>query len=118
MLNASDLSCMRLTAGEAMPGTAIISRTSQTSDGLGGVTDAWVAVGTVSARVSTTGMGMDSIVGEGVLNVAPWVATLPVGTDITERDRITYQGATYEVVGTDAPRSYATCVRASLRRVR
>jgi head-tail adaptor len=117
MLTASDLTAMRATLGASLPGTAIIQRSTQASDGMGGVTDAWAAVGTVSARVSPSGMGLDDLVGGEAVNVTPWVVTVPHGTSVTDRDRLAVEGQTFEVVGVDSPRSYATAIRVQCREV-
>jgi head-tail adaptor len=117
MLTASDLTAMRSTLGTSLPGTVVIQRSTQSSDGMGGVSDAWANVGTVSARVSPSGVGLDDLVGGEFTNVTPWVVTLPAGTNVTDRDRIAYDGQTFEVVAIDSPRSYATCVRVQCKEV-
>lgn len=112
-LSASDLQCIRTTANSFLPGTAVISRASYTTDGMGGSTDVWTNVGTVSARVSPNGNGIEEIIGGGAKmnSIAPWIVTVPVGTSINERDKITYANQTFEVVRTDDTRSYATNIR-------
>lgn len=117
MLTASDLAGMQTTLGQSLPGTVVIQRSTQSSDGMGGISDAWAAVGTVSARVSPAGMGLDDLVGGEAVNIAPWVVTVPVGTSVTDRDRITYAGQTFEIEMVDSPRSYATCIRIHCKEV-
>ena len=117
ILTPSDLSAMQSTLGTSLPGTVVIQRSTQSSDGMGGVSDAWANVGTVSARVSPSGVGLDDLVGGEFTNVTPWVVTLPAGTSVTDRDRIAYDGQTFEVVAVDSPRSYATCVRVQCKEV-
>jgi hypothetical protein len=39
------------------------------------------------------------------------MVTVPVGTSVTERDRVVYEAQTFEVIRTNAPRSFDTCVR-------
>lgn len=80
-------------------------------DGIGGQTETWDNYGTVVARVSPSGAGLDDIIGGEVLNKTPWVVTLPVGTSVTERDRIVYSAQTFEVIRTNNPRSWDTCIR-------
>lgn len=110
-LTAADLDCMRTTLATTLPGTAIISRSTQGSDGMGGITDTWNNVGTVAARVSPSGGGVEMIAGGEFVAATGWVITVPVGTNVTERDRIVYDGQTYEITRTSTPRSYATCIR-------
>lgn len=117
MISPADLAGLRTTLGESLPQTVVVSRSTASSDGMGGQDEVWAAAGTVAARISPAGDGMDDLVGGEAVNVAPWVVTLPVGTSITDRDRIIYDGQTFEVVGTDAPRSWATCIRVACREV-
>ena len=51
-LSAGELTAMRATQADTLPGTAVISRNTPTSDGMGGWTDAWAAIGTVDGRVA------------------------------------------------------------------
>jgi SPP1 family predicted phage head-tail adaptor len=102
---------MRNAVATTLPGTVIISRSTQGSDGMGGVTDTWANVGTVAARVSPAGAGIEMIAGGEFVAATGWVITVPVGTSVTERDRIIYDGQTYEITRTSTPRSYATCIR-------
>lgn len=118
MLTTSDIAGMRATLDLSLPGTAIIVRPSGSSDGMGGVTDAWAAAGTVSARLSPSGSGSDQIAGGQVINEAPWTVTVPASTDVRTTDRITISGQTLEVVAITSPRSYETCLRAACVEVR
>jgi head-tail adaptor len=102
---------MRTTIAATLPGTAIISRSTQSSDGMGGVTDTWANVGTVSARVSPNGAGLEDIVGGEFTAATGWIITVPQGTSVTGLDRIIYEGSTYEIIRTSSPRSYDTCTR-------
>ena len=111
MISAAELTTMRSDLTASMPSQVTIERVTLTSDGMGGQTEAWATVGTALARVSPTGAGLDDIVGGEVLNQTPWVVTVPVGTSVTERDRVVYEAQTFEVIRTNAPRSWDTCVR-------
>lgn len=111
MLTASDLTCMRDSVEQTLPGTVTISRATGSSDGMGGQTQAWAAVGTVSARVAPMGSGDEDILGAVLRGRTGWMVTLPEGTDVTERDRVVYAGQTFEVLRTSSPMSYETCVR-------
>jgi head-tail adaptor len=111
VISAAELTAMRADLTSSMPSTVNISRVTLTSDGMGGQSEAWATVGTVVARVSPNGAGLDDIAGGEVINQTPWVVTVPVGTQVNERDRIIFSGQTFEVVRTDTPRSWDTCVR-------
>jgi head-tail adaptor len=117
VLSPAELAGMRSTLTASMPGTVVVMRSTQTSDGMGGVSDAWAAVGTVTARVSPTGAGLDDIVGGEFTNITPWVVTVPHGSSVTDRDRIAYLGQTFEVMRTSTPRSYESCVRLECKEV-
>ena len=111
MISAAELTAMRADLTASLPGTVTISRVSLSSDRMGGQSEAWATVGTAVARVSPSGAGTDDIVGAEALSQIPWVVTVPQGTDVTERDRIIYEGQTFEVIRTTAPRSWDTCTR-------
>ena len=110
-LTASDLACMRSAIADTLPGTAVISRSTQSSDGMGGVIDTYANVGTVACRVSPQGAGLEDIVGGEFVAATGWVITVPQGTSVTERDRVLHSGNTYEIIRTSSPRSYDTCTR-------
>lgn len=104
---------LRATLDQSLPGTAVIQRAAGSADGMGGVTSAWSAAGTVSARLSPSGSGSDELIGGQAVNEAPWTVTLPALTDVRTTDRISISSKTLEVVAVGAPRSYETCVRAA-----
>jgi head-tail adaptor len=113
VISAAELTAMRGDLTASMPSQVVIERVTLTSDGMGGQTEAWAPVGTVVARVSprSVASGLDDIIGGQVLNQTPWMVTVPVGTSVTERDRVVYEAQTFEVIRTNAPRSFDTCVR-------
>ena len=117
MLSASELASLRATLTTSLPGTVTVTRSTATADGFGGQTEAWAAIGTVAARVSPYGNGQENITAGGVVAVAPWTVTLPYGTSISERDRVTYAGQTLEVISTSSPRDWGTAVRCDCREV-
>jgi hypothetical protein len=51
MLTAAELTAMQATQNLAMPGTVVILRAGGTADGMGGYTEVWTAVGTVTGRI-------------------------------------------------------------------
>ena len=110
MLSAGELAAMRATQAEALPGTAVISRNTPTSDGMGGWTDAWAAVGTVDCRVSPSGSGAESLIAERITDADAWNITLPYNTDVTAKDRIAIGARRFEVV-TVLPKSWETARR-------
>lgn len=111
MITAAELTAMRADLAASLPGTVTISRATLSADGMGGQSEAWATVGTAVARVSPTGSGSDAIIAGALTNTAPWVVTVPQGTDVTARDRLAYEGQSLEVVRTDAERAYDTGIR-------
>lgn len=117
MLSATEITAMRETLTDSLPGTVTISRATYSADGMGGQVEAWAAIGTVAGRVSPAGTGSEVIQGGGVAAVSPWVATLPAGTNVTERDRLAHAGRTLEVTALDTPRDWDTCIRCACEEV-
>lgn len=97
-LGTAEISLMRDTINSALPGTAVMLTATKTGDGMGGYTWSYVASGTVDARLSPNGAGDETVVGDRVARVAPYILTVPAETTIDEDDRVTYDGVTYEVV--------------------
>jgi Phage head-tail joining protein. len=99
---------MQTVLNTSLPGTAVLQRNTQASDGQGGKTDAWAAYGTVACRISpfVRRMGGEENLGARVEAVRERLITLPASTDITETDRIVTGGQTFEVLAMDGARSY------------
>ena len=116
LLTAADLAAMRDTQEQAMPGTVYILRMGTASNGMGGFTETWGTASTVIGRVyprRRLGMG-ETIGGAQLLSVSDWFATLPYGTDITAKDRVKYDGRTWEITRVNNDEMYQTAVRAEL----
>lgn len=98
MLTAAELADMRSVQAEAQPGTCVISRKTLTADGMGGHTETWAAVGTVTGRVwPATESGAERLIADRITETDAWVITLPYATDVVAKDRITSAGRTFEV---------------------
>lgn len=112
MITASELSWMRTEQNRALPGTAVIERATLTSDGMGGYTETWAAVGTVSGRLMPRdAQSQEMLAGGEITSLQRWWMTLPHGTDVKEQDRISWNGRTFEVIGVGNDESYQTAVR-------
>jgi head-tail adaptor len=118
VLSAAELTSLRSTLTASLPGTVSVTRATLASDGMGGSTETWAAVVGAAARVSPSISGEDRIVGGKDVSEAPWTVTLPQGTNVTVRDRITTPTMTLEVVATSGARSFDTCVRCACVEVR
>lgn len=117
MLTAADLAYMRTTQEQAMPGSVVIERYTLTNDGMGGHSETWPAVGTVIGRVyPMVRRGADeTIAGAQVISETLWFATVPVGTVIDARDRVVYEGRSWEVVRVNNDEMWQTAVRCELK---
>ena len=58
--------------------------------------------------------GLEMVGGAQVLSETRWWGTLPVGTDVIERDRLVYSGRSWEVTRVNNDEMFQTAVRAEL----
>lgn len=87
---------MRTDAAEALPGTAIIQSQTTTSDGGGGVTQAWTAAGTVDCRIAPL-TATEREIGERISSDADYLITLPHDASVGLNSRIVSGGGTFSV---------------------
>lgn len=107
MIPAADLTSMQATLTASLPDTATVYRLTRTSDGAGGYTETWTAVGSALAcRISPAGTGYENAVGTKLAAVAPWVITLPASSDVTARDQVRTATRTFQVLAVLAVRSW------------
>lgn len=99
MLTAAEIAEMRSVQVLAQAATCVITRRSLSSDGMGGFTETWAGVGTVTGRVwPATESGAERLIADRITEEDAWVITVPQGTDVVAKDRITESGRTFEVV--------------------
>ena len=102
----------------AMSSTAIIQRYTLTSDGMGGYSEAWANVGTVSCDLWPINQRGER---EGVSNAgqaiskADWFITVPYDTTITAKDRVSVNSKTFEVIFVPNLESWMTANRVEAR---
>lgn len=108
MLSDNDLAGLRTAFDDLLGETCVITRATNVSDGQGGSTATWAAVGTALCTLSplnrTSGDGFT--VADQIKEVADYVVTLPAETDVTTKDRLTIGARTYEVSAVKEPRTY------------
>lgn len=116
LLSNSDIAWMRDTQEMALPGTVVIERVTLTVDGMGGFYEAWAAVGTAIGRIypRTQTKAGETVEGAQLLSMTTWYGTLPVGTDVTAKDRLLYSGRTWEVIRVNNDEMWKTVVRCEL----
>lgn len=92
LLTTAQLSRMRTMQDEAMPDMCTISHYTSVSDGAGGLTDTWSDV-LIKSKCRLSVVNRRQAREDSVTNAAQlatdWMITLPVGTQVGERDRIT-----------------------------
>lgn len=113
MLTAAELTAMRTVEESVMSGTAIISRYALTADGMGGYSEAWTNVGTVSCDLWPINRRGDRerVVGAQMTQDANWFITVPYDTMVTAKDRIIIDSRTFEVVFVPNDISWKTALR-------
>jgi len=112
MLTAAELSSMRDVQELAHPGTAHIQRATLTSDGMGGYTEAWVNVGTVSARWGVNPQGREPVTGDQLVSSNDWTISIPYNSAVQAKDRIVQVGSNkiFEVTFVPNGQSYQTAI--------
>lgn len=96
MLTQSELTAMRTTVTDSLPGTATIQTQAYVSDGGGGGSVAWSAAGTVPCRIAPLS-GDEDVIGGRISAEASSVMTFPYGTAIDAGSRVLYDGGTFNV---------------------
>lgn len=121
MLTTAQLNQMRHDANRLLPDTATIYRRTVTADDSGGESADWsTKVGEVKCRLSATSAksrARDAVRGERIEAAEGWIVSLPIGTDVTETDRLTINDTTYEVVSALDSRSFGVNIRLIVKRV-
>lgn len=113
MLTSTELTALRSTLTGSLPDQCTITTVALVADGAGGHTET-TSTATVACRLSPAsgrGVGSEDTVGGRVTPLANWTISLPHGTNVTERSRITTGGRTFEVIDV-GPRSWNLYVRA------
>lgn len=118
MLTNDDLSWMRTTLQDTMPGTCYILNPAGTSvsDGMGGFTNNVATVGTSICRLDMTG-GHESIAGGGYIPFTQVILTLPYDVVITTKNQVKYDDDTYNVVNVFDDRTWHVTTRCKLERI-
>lgn len=97
-MNAATLARLRRVANANMNESAVVSRPTRTSDGMGGWTETWTTAATLACRRLSTLSQAEQRIAERMAIVRPWVAQLPALSDVRETDRLVISSDTLEVV--------------------
>lgn len=113
LLTSAEISRMRTDAqAVTMPGTAVVSRYTSASDGMGGVVDTYAPVGTSVCRVGLSLSPVERQIANELTSLTVWAITFPSGTDVTVKDRVVVSTVVYEVLGVYARESVEVARRA------
>lgn len=98
LLSANELASIRAERNGFFPDTGIIYRYTLSGDGMGGRTESWPAVGTVSCYVWTRTQIQDEMMTGGqVTSRTRWYIEVPYDTVIDARDWIEVASRTFQV---------------------
>ena len=117
MATPSWLTQARQVAATTLTDTAVIKRKTKVADGMGGTTESWTDVATVSCRIHT-GAGAQSLYAGRIVEQETGAVrvTLPYGTVVYAADKLYVNSATLlEIIGVDAPKTYITAVVCSCK---
>lgn len=116
MLSNAELLSMRQVIALLLPDTCIISALTEVNNGMGGVTQTWVASGTVSCRVDIKS-GKEEVIGDKLQAFQQTVLSVPYDTTINTTDHVVHGGVTYNVTQVNNDQSWIAVRRAMLERV-
>jgi hypothetical protein len=116
MLSDAEIATYREAFNEMLSDSCVIQRLVTASDGQGGSTSSWSAVGTALCTVSPLKTnGGAPVVGDQVIEAADRIVTLPAETDVRTADRLAIAAATYTVSELREPRTYEFVRRVEVR---
>lgn len=112
-LSSGDLSWMRDMQEQWLSDTVVVMRRTDTSDGMGGYSESWAAVGTAMGRVRPQNLRgrAEVVTGGQPTSLQRWDITLEQGTDVGVDDRVTCNGRVYEVQRVNNDETWQTAVR-------
>ena len=96
MLTDTELSGMRATALDSLPGTAVIETQAYVSDGGGGGSQSWSASGTLACRIAPL-RGDERETADRIAPYADYVITLPFDAGVDTDSRLLIDGDIYDV---------------------
>lgn len=109
----TEITAQRTHAAYTFNDTCIILRLTETSDGQGGLEQAWAAVGTVACRIAANS-GNNSPIAESFQQTGEYVLTVPYDTDLVASDKVTIDAYVYRVTFVDDVRDWKTALRATV----
>ena len=114
MLTDTELSSMRATALDCLPGTAVVESQTFVSDGGGAGSLSWSASGTLACRIAPL-TGTERETADRVAPYADYVITLPFDAAVDTGSRLLIDGDAYNVEAI-RDRSWQTTMRVEATR--
>ncbi len=109
----AELTTMRADAELTMPDSCIISALTEVSDLQGGMTQSWVANGTVDCRIVAKSGDVRALASQNAATGA-YTLTVPHDADIDVDDRATIDSIVYRVVFVDDVKDWRAAIRADV----
>jgi SPP1 family predicted phage head-tail adaptor len=98
---------VRVTPGTPVPG----------GDGTETTGDVTTTTAYVCRVAASGGSPQETLIASRLTDTTPFTFALPYDADVTERDTITFNGASYQCLGVLNPSSFQTSVRVVCRRI-
>jgi hypothetical protein len=115
-LTNGELANMREVIASLMPDTCGIVSYTYASDGAGGMVETASGTATAICRLDKQ-KGTEKLTSGAITPFTGWVLSLPYDTTITEQNRVTHGGYTYNVLSVNTDASWLAVKRAMLERV-
>ena len=98
MLTTREKADIAIDLTEMLPSSAQIKRPTNTSDGLGGRSQAFSTAATVACRITSNSMNAeDGQASDKIIDTEPYRIAFPAGTDVRITDRLLINSITYSV---------------------
>ena len=108
LLSVADTASIAADMVSLFPESCTIQRATNTTDGLGGRTQAWATASTTTCRVrpiNKSGIATDEPLANVQLDQHSYRVAFPLGTDVRITDRVACMGLTLAVQGLGIPAS-------------
>ena len=116
MLTSNELASMRDAINQLLPDTCGIISYAYASDGAGGQVETASGTATANCRLDKKQANKQLAAGE-VIPFSGFMLSLPYNTTITELNRVTHGGYTYNVISVNNDISWVAVKRVMLERV-
>jgi SPP1 family predicted phage head-tail adaptor len=106
----NELTRLHADVANLLPGSAVIQRLTEASDGQGGMAQSWAACGTVACRLVAKS-GNTRALGSQNETVGAYTLTVPHDTDIVASDRVVVDSVNYRVLFVDDVKAWKAAIR-------